>query len=132
MSMERTPTVHTGRRANNLFFYFLRPSYQHPVHLQKVSTFSLKVGQYCPTHPPDDRGRHLLKMPQQGSIFSYISPGSSLRKSMTGKLVYNFPLMSMHFTSLLLRVPNSNDNYTVTFTRITVHKRCSFLRDMER
>ena len=94
--------------------------------LRSLVEHSLKVGQYCPTHPPDDRGRHLLKMPQQGSIFSYISPGSSLRKSMTGKLVYNFPLMSMYFTSSLLRVPNSNDNYTFTFTRITVHKRCSF------
>ena len=94
---------------------------------QKVSTFPLKVGQYCPTYPPDNRCRHLLKMPQQGSIFSYNSPGSSLGKSMTGKLVYNFPVMSMNFTSSSIRVPNNNDNYTATLTRITEHKRCSIL-----
>ena len=29
----------------------------------KVSTFSLKVGQYCPTHLLDNKGRNLLQMP---------------------------------------------------------------------
>ena len=127
LTIERTPSARTGRRSDkHLFIFFLHLiSTQSTCH--QVSTFSLKVGQYCPTHPPDNRGRHLLKMPQQGSIFSYISPGSSLGKSMTGKLVYNYPLMSMNFTSFLLRLPNNNDNYTVTLTRITVHKRCSIL-----
>ena len=46
---------------------------------------------------------------------------------MTSELVYNFPLMSMQFTSTLLRVPNNNKNCTLTFTKITVHKRCSAL-----
>ena len=115
----------TALKSIFLIFFLHISSTQSPC--QKVSTFHLEVGQYCPTHPPDNRGRHLLKMPQQGSIFSYISPGSSLGKSMTGKLVYNFLVMSMNFTSSSLRVPNNNDNYTVTLTRITVHKRCSIL-----
>ena len=127
MSMKGTPSARTGCRSDkHLFILFLHLSSTQST-FQKVSIFPLKVGQYCATHPPDNRGRHLLKMPQEGSIFSCISPGWSLGKSMTGKLVYNFPLTSMYFTSSLLRVPNSNENYTVTFTRITVHKRCSAL-----
>ena len=93
-----------------------------------VSTFSLKVWQYCPTHPPNNKGGHLLQMLQQVSILSYISPGSFLGKSMTGELVYNFPLLSMYFTYTLLRIPKTDaKNCTVTFTRITVLKRCSAL-----
>ena len=127
MSMKGTPSARTRHRSDkHLFIFFLHLSSTQST-CQKVSTFPLKVGQYCPTHPLDNRGRPLLKMPQQGSIFSYIIPGSSLGKSMTGKLEYNFPLMSMYFSSLLLRVPNNNDNYTATFTRITVHKRFSAL-----
>lgn len=127
MSMKGTPSARTGRRSEKHFFIFFLHLSSTQSTCQKVSTFSLKVVQYCPTHPPDNRGRHLLKMPQQGSIFSCISPGSSLGKSMTGKLGYNFPLMSMYFTFSLLRVPNNNDNYTVTLTKITLHKRCSAL-----
>ena len=127
MSMKGTASARTGRRSEkNLFIFFFHLSSTQST-CQKVSTFPLKADQYCPTHPPDNRGRHLLKMLQQGSIFSYISPWSSLGKSMTGKLVYNFPVMSMNFTSSLPRVPNNNDTYTVTLTRITVHKRCSIL-----
>ena len=127
MSMKGTPSARTGCRSEkHLFIFFLHLSSTKST-CQKVSTFTLKLGQYCPTHPPDNMGRHPLKMPQQGSIFSYSSPGSSLGKSMTRKLVYNFPVMSMNFTSSLLRVPNNNGNYTVTLTRILVHKRCSIL-----
>ena len=125
MAMKVTPLARTGRCSEkHLFIFFLHLSSTQST-CQKVSTFPLKVGQYCPTHPPDNRGRHIFKMPQQGSIFSYISPGSSLGKSMTGKFMYNFPAMSMNFTSSLL--PNNNENYTVTLTRITVHKRSSIL-----
>ena len=126
MSMERTPSARTGRRSENLsIFFLLLISTQSTC--QRVSTLSLNVGHYCPTNPPNNRGRHLLQMPQQGSFFSYISPGSSLGKSITCKLVYNFPLMSTYYTSSLLRVPNNNDNYTVNLTRITVQKRCSIV-----
>ena len=127
MSMKSTPSARTGGRSDKDLSIFILHLRRTQSTCQKVSKFPLKVGQYCPTQPLDNRGRHLLKMPQQGSIFSYISPGSSLGKSMTGKLVYNFPLMSMYFTSSLLWVPNNNDNYTVTFTKITLHKRCSAL-----
>ena len=105
MSMERTPSARTGRRSDNLFIFFLHLISTQST-CQRVSTLSLNVGQYCPTNPPDNRGRHLMQMPQQGSFFSYFSPGSSLGKSMTSKLVCNFPLMFMYFTSSLLRVPN--------------------------
>ena len=103
MSMELTLSVRTCIYDMYLFIFFL-----HLVSTQstcpKVSTFSLKLGQYCPTHPPDNKGENVLQMPQQVSIFSYISPGSSLGKSMTSERVYNIPLMSMHFTSTLSRV----------------------------
>ena len=123
MYMKGTPSACTGRRCEkHLFIFFL--------HLSSTQSTFQKVGQYCPTY---NSGRYLLKMPQQGSIFSNISPGSPLGKSMTGKLVYNFPLMSMNYTSSLLPVPNSNDNYTVTLTRITAGTRALFyLSDMER
>ena len=124
MSMERRPSVRIERSSDNLFIFFLHLISTQST-CQRVSTLSLNVGHYCPTNPPDNRGRHLLQMPQQGSFFLYISPGSSLGNQMTCKLVYNFPLMSTYFTSSLLRVPNNNDIYTVTFTRITVQKRCS-------
>ena len=91
MFMERTPSARTGRcSAKHLFISFLHLISSQST-CQKVSTFSLKVGQYSPTHPPDNRGKHLLQMPQQGSFFSHISPGSVLGKSTTDKLVYNFP-----------------------------------------
>ena len=116
MAMKSTPSVRSGGRYDMyLFIFFLHASCQNPHH------FSLKVGQYCPTHLRDNKGRDLLKMPQQVSIFSYISPGSSLRKSVTSELVYNFPLVTVYFSFLLLRVPNNSDNCTVTFSRITVH-----------
>ena len=127
-TIERTPSGRAGRRSDKHLFIFFLHLISTQSTCQKVSTFSPKLGQHCPIHPPDNRGRHLLRMPQKGSFFSCISLGSSLRTSMTGKLVYNFTLMFMYFTSSLLRVPNDNDNYTVTFTRITVHKRCSTLR----
>ena len=69
----------------------------------KVSTFSLKVGQYCPTHLLDNKGRNLLQMPEQVSIFSCISHGLSLKKSMTSELKYDFPLTAVYFPSSLLR-----------------------------
>ena len=125
LTIERTPSARTGRRSDKHLSFLHLISTQSSC--QKASTFSPKLGQYCPTHPPDNRGRHLLQMPQQGSFSSCISPGSSLGKSMTGKLVFNFTLMSMYLTSSLPRVPNNNENYTVTFTRITVHKRYSTL-----
>ena len=129
MSMKGTPSARTGYRSEKHFFHFLPPYQQHPVPLPE----SLHI-------PP--RSRAVLSYSssrQQGQtpienaptrinfLIMYISPGSSLGKSMTGKLVYNFLVMSMNFTSSSLRVPNNNDNYTVTFTRITVHKRCSTL-----
>ena len=123
LTIESTPSARTGRCSDKHLFIFLLHLISTQSTCQKASTFSPKVGQYCPTHPLDNRGRHLLKMPQQGSFFSYISPGSSLGKSMKGK----FLLMSMYFTFSLLRVPNNNDSYTITFTRITVHKRYSTL-----
>ena len=67
-------------------------------------------------------------MLQEVSILSYISPGSFLGKSMIDELLYNFPLMSMYFTYRLLRIPKTDaKNGTVTFTGITVLKRCSAL-----
>ena len=122
MSMERTPSARTGRRSDNLSIFFLHFISTQST-CQRVSTLSLSVGHYCPTNAPDNRGRHLLQIPQQGSFFSYISPGSSLGKSMTCKLVYNFPLMSTYFISSLLRVPNSNDNYTVTLNLLELRYR---------
>ena len=80
MPMEYTPLVRTGRFYEMyLFIFFL-----HLVNTQftcpKYFTFSLKVGRYCPTHPPDNKSKNVLQMPQQVSIFSYISPGSLFGK----------------------------------------------------
>ena len=78
--MEYTPLASTGRFDEMyLFIFFL-----HLVNTQstcpKFSAFSLKVGQYCPTHPPDNKSKNVLRMPKQVSIFSYISPGSLFGK----------------------------------------------------
>ena len=129
LSMKGTPSARTRHRSEKNFFHFLPPYQQHPVHLPEslhIPPRSRAVLSYSSSrqqgHTPIENAPTRINF-----LIMYISPGSSLGKSMTGKLVYNFFVMSMNFTSSSLRVPNNNDNYTVTLTRITVHRRCSIL-----
>ena len=115
MFIERTPSARTGRHSDKHLFNFFLHLISTQSTCQKVSTFSLIVGQYSSTHPPDNRGKHLLQMPQQGSFFSYISPGSVLGTSRTDKLVYNFPwcpcISLFRYSEYQIKMTHSNFYY---------------------
>jgi len=93
----------------------------------KFSTFSLKGGSTVLLILQTTRAKTYCKCPYKYQYFHTSALGHCLGKSMTSELVYNFPLMSMYFISVLLWVPKNNDNCKVTFTKISVHKRCTVL-----
>ena len=115
-----------------MYLFIVFPvSCQHSTHLPEGLHFLLKSKTVLSYLSFKQQGQNFIaKMPQQVSIFSYISHKSSLKEWTTSELGYNFPLHNGHVIPVHYYyeyIPNNNDNCTETFPRITVHKRSSAL-----
>ena len=107
MHMELTPSEGKERHFYMYLFIFFPPSCQHSVHLPEVLHFLLKSKAVLSYSSSKPQGQNFIANAPTSInilIFSYISHGSSLKKSMTSELMYNYPLMVAYFPSSSLGV----------------------------